>query len=315
MTVSAWQFGELATFGYDVIVAEPWDFESYSDAGTRRGADPHYSVMSLDDIKAMRVGDLARSDCLLLLWGTECMRPQAHETMAAWGFEYKSAMVWRKVTALGKSRMGTGYRVRTMHEPILLGTIGNPRQAGSFPSIFDGIAREHSRKPDENLQVSNEAHAERFSLRSVFARGARRLRGVGRRMRKIRKVKGTYVRILAEQPDPPTLRFGSQQDALDYARHSVEQSRREMMGNCWLPVVEGYVDGHCDLVLTLKPKGGVEYIQLVFGVIPPAENGRFSIHANVEREKGRVNRSGNKGEVLSLLAISLIAQRVLSPVL
>jgi N6-adenosine-specific RNA methylase IME4 len=154
MTVSAWQFGELATFGYDVIVADPpWDFENYSAAGTRKGADPHYSVMPLDGIKALRVGELARSACLLLLWATECMRPQAHETMAAWGFEYKSAMVWRKITPSGKSRVGTGYRVRTMHEPILLGTIGNPRQGGAFPSIFDGIAREHSRKPDEFYQL------------------------------------------------------------------------------------------------------------------------------------------------------------------
>jgi N6-adenosine-specific RNA methylase IME4 len=154
MTVSAWQFGDLQTFGYDVIIADPpWDFQNYSDAGTLKGADPHYQVMTLAAIKALRVGELARSACLLLLWATECMRPQAHDVMAAWGFKYKSAMVWRKITASGKSRIGTGYRVRTMHEPILLGTIGNPRQAGAFPSIFEGIAREHSRKPDEFYEL------------------------------------------------------------------------------------------------------------------------------------------------------------------
>jgi hypothetical protein len=39
------------------------------------------------------------------------MRPQAHEVMLAWGFAYKSAFIWRKLTINGKPRMGTGYRV------------------------------------------------------------------------------------------------------------------------------------------------------------------------------------------------------------
>jgi hypothetical protein len=42
LSVAAWRFGTLAMFGYDVIVADPpWDFENYSDAGTKKGADPH----------------------------------------------------------------------------------------------------------------------------------------------------------------------------------------------------------------------------------------------------------------------------------
>jgi hypothetical protein len=58
-------------FGYDLIVADPpWDFENYSDAGTKKGADPHYSVMPLEAIKTLPVHELARGDCLLLLWTT-----------------------------------------------------------------------------------------------------------------------------------------------------------------------------------------------------------------------------------------------------
>ncbi len=146
----AWQFGDLQMFGYDLIVADPpWRFELYDEAsGSAKSAQAHYDCMNLDAIKTLRVGDLARGDCLLLMWATECMRPQAHEVMAAWGFTYKSAFIWRKVTANGKPRLGTGYRVRTMHEPVLVGTIGNPRHK-PFPSVFDGIAREHSRKPEE----------------------------------------------------------------------------------------------------------------------------------------------------------------------
>jgi N6-adenosine-specific RNA methylase IME4 len=63
-------------------------------------------------------------------------------------FKPISEIVWLKRYPSGKARIGTGYRVRTMHEPILVCTVGAP-QHKPFPSTFDGVAREHSRKPDE----------------------------------------------------------------------------------------------------------------------------------------------------------------------
>src|ERR1700704_6255293 len=70
-TMTAWPFNDLAPLSCDLIVADPpWDFENYSDAGTAKGADPHYEVMPLDAITALPVGQLARGDCLLLLWTT-----------------------------------------------------------------------------------------------------------------------------------------------------------------------------------------------------------------------------------------------------
>lgn len=157
MTVSTWPFGHLSMFGYDVIVADPpWDFENYSDKGTKKGADPHYEVQSLDWIRALPVGQLASTPSILLLWATAPLLPAAIEIMAYWGFPYKSHLIWRKTTVNGKIRIGTGYRVRTMHEPVLLGTIGE-QQHLPFPSIFDGLAREHSRKPDEFYHLVREA--------------------------------------------------------------------------------------------------------------------------------------------------------------
>lgn len=171
--MSDWQFGPLQMFGYDLLVVDPpWDFENYSDAGTGKGADPHYDVLPIDKIKAFRMGDLARGDCLMLLWATGCMLPQCMDAMRAWGFTYKSEIIWRKVTRNGKLRMGTGYRVRTMHEPILVGTMGNPLHK-PFPSIIDGIAREHSRKPDEFYRMVDR-YAGRLSFRAdVFCRQSR----------------------------------------------------------------------------------------------------------------------------------------------
>lgn len=146
-----WPFAPLDLLAYEVIVADPpWDFENYSSAGTKKGADPHYAVMPLDGIKALPVHQLARGDCLLLLWttGWAMATGQAQEVARAWHFKPISEMVWEKRTPSGKRRMGTGYRVRTMHEPILVCTLGSPRHR-PLPSSFDGIARQHSRKPDE----------------------------------------------------------------------------------------------------------------------------------------------------------------------
>lgn len=146
-----WPFDSLVPLSYDVIVADPpWDFENYSAAGTKKGADEHYTVMPLREIKALPVGDLGRGDTLLLLWttGWAIATGQAQDVARAWGFAPISEIVWLKKTASGKNRMGTGYRVRSMHEPILLCKVGNPSHT-PFPSHFDGVAREHSRKPQE----------------------------------------------------------------------------------------------------------------------------------------------------------------------
>jgi N6-adenosine-specific RNA methylase IME4 len=153
--MSTWPFGDLPPLSYDVIVADPpWDFKNYSAAGTAKGADPHYSVMDLAAIKVLPVGQLARGDCLLLLWtcGWAIATGQAQAVAKSWGFTPQSEMVWRKLTAAGKPRMGTGYRVRTLHEPILVATIGNPTHK-PLPSLFDGTARQHSRKPDEFYEL------------------------------------------------------------------------------------------------------------------------------------------------------------------
>jgi len=147
----SWQFGGLRMFGYELIVADvPLDFKNYSDAGTAKGADPHYKVMPLADIKALPVGELASKDCLLLFWTTGWAMAEgiATDIVRTWGFVPKSEIVWLKKTVNNKNRMGTGYRVRTMHEPILLATTGSP-QHKPFPSTFEGLAREHSRKPEE----------------------------------------------------------------------------------------------------------------------------------------------------------------------
>jgi N6-adenosine-specific RNA methylase IME4 len=73
-----WPFGDIRPFSYDLICADPpWDFKLYSAKGQGKSAQKHYSCMSLADIKALPVGQLAAPDCCLFLWATWPMLPQA----------------------------------------------------------------------------------------------------------------------------------------------------------------------------------------------------------------------------------------------
>jgi N6-adenosine-specific RNA methylase IME4 len=59
-------------------------------------------------------------NCLLCCWATAPQLPLAIESVRAWGFQYKSFLLWGKTTASGKVRMGPGYRVRTTGEIVAL---------------------------------------------------------------------------------------------------------------------------------------------------------------------------------------------------
>lgn len=145
-----WFFAPLRPLFYDTIVIDPAvEFRLYSDRGAKKSAQAQYRVMSDEAILDLPVGSLASMDCLLYLWATAPKLPLALRMIEAWGFTYKSVMVWRKLTVNGLPRWGTGFRVRSTGELVLVATLGNPKQAYVPPTIFDGVARQHSRKPDE----------------------------------------------------------------------------------------------------------------------------------------------------------------------
>lgn len=173
MTVEIWPFAPLVPMSYEVIVIDPpWRFRTWGEHNQAKSASKHYDLMQTDEIKTLPVGQLAQGDCILLLWATGAMLPQAFDCMKAWGFTYKSMMVWRKTTVNGKVRMGTGYWARSMHEQVLIGSIGKPPKFSAFPSIFDGIAREHSRKPDEFYSLV-EKHTAGLRRADIFVRETR----------------------------------------------------------------------------------------------------------------------------------------------
>jgi len=130
---------------YGVIYADPpWRFEPYSrDTGMDRAADNHYPTMTTDSIIDLNVP--AAKDCMLFLWATIPMLVAAFDVMAAWGFSYKSNLVWVK------DKIGTGYWAREKHELLLIGVRGDvpaPAPGEQPDSVILASRGKHSEKPE-----------------------------------------------------------------------------------------------------------------------------------------------------------------------
>ena len=136
---------------YSVIMADPpWSFTARSSKGLTKSPQAHYDCMDLPAIKALPVADVADRDCLLMMWATAPMLPQALEVMAAWGFTFKTMGTWAKQSKTGaKWAFGTGFILRSASEPYLIGTRGRPKVVSrSERNLIVAPVREHSRKPD-----------------------------------------------------------------------------------------------------------------------------------------------------------------------
>ncbi len=136
--------------GFSFIMADPpWSYEMYSDAGLAKSPDAHYATMSLAQIAALPVEVLAAPNCLLWLWAVGPMLPQALTVIQSWGFAFKTAGHWVKLTRHGKQSFGTGYILRNAGEPFLIATRGAPKTTRATRNTIYGKVREHSRKPEE----------------------------------------------------------------------------------------------------------------------------------------------------------------------
>ena len=162
---------------YGVIYADPaWRFEVYS-AGLDRDASNHYPVQALEKIKALDVASFAAPDCVLWLWATVPMLMQAGEVMKAWGFKYKSHIVWLKKDRGGeKDRAGTGYWYRCVHEILLTGTRGKipgPAPGTQWDSVIAASIGEHSAKPKAFAEMIEQLYPTLPKI-ELFVRGKAR---------------------------------------------------------------------------------------------------------------------------------------------
>ena len=113
---------------YRTIYADPpWQFANR----TGKMAPEHkrltrYSTMKLDDIKALPVADAADEKSHLYLWVPNALLPEGLEVMKAWGFEYKTNLIWEKVRKDGMpDGRGVGFYFRNVTEILLFGIKGD----------------------------------------------------------------------------------------------------------------------------------------------------------------------------------------------
>ncbi len=138
---------------YKIIYADPpWRFKVYSQKGLGRSAERYYPTMSIEDIQALPVGELADSDCVLFLWTTLPFLKDCFSVISAWGFEYKTvAFVWIKLNRKADSLFwGMGHWTRSNAELCVLAVKGHPKRisAGVHQVVISRI-EEHSKKPNE----------------------------------------------------------------------------------------------------------------------------------------------------------------------
>ena len=123
--------------------------------------------MPLEEIKALEVP--SADDAVLFLWAVSSKLPEALEVMAAWGFEYKSFLVWVK------NWIGPGTWARHRHEPLLIGRRGNypPPEPEDRPNRSSRRAGAHSEKPACVYELIERAYPLASKL-ELFARGVPR---------------------------------------------------------------------------------------------------------------------------------------------
>jgi len=160
-----------------ILADPPWQFQNK----TGKVAPEHrrlnrYATMSLDDIKALPVAKVAAPTSHLYLWVPNALLPEGLAVLSAWGFNYKSNIVWHKVRKDGgPDGRGVGFYFRNVTELLLFGVRGpnaRTRDAGRRQVNFMATRkREHSRKPDEQYPLIEACSHGPFL--EMFARGAR----------------------------------------------------------------------------------------------------------------------------------------------
>lgn len=163
---------------YRTIYADPpWQFQNR----TGKVAPEHkrlnrYGTMELEAIKQLPVEEAAEERSHLYLWVPNALLPEGLEVMKAWGFSYKTNIIWEKVRKDGMpDGRGVGFYFRNVTEMLLFGIRGGRNRtldAGrSQVNLIRAIKREHSRKPDEFVELIEGCSPGPFL--EMFARGSR----------------------------------------------------------------------------------------------------------------------------------------------
>lgn len=153
---------------YAVVYADPpWTWrEHVSDS---RKVQNQYPTMTIDAICEMDVASICADAAILYLWACASNLDEGLAVMEAWGFDYKTTMVWVKPS------IGLGAYVRTQHEVLFIGIRGGfpaPAPADRPGSVVEAPTTDHSAKPHEFYEVIERMHPGMAKV-ELFARNAR----------------------------------------------------------------------------------------------------------------------------------------------
>jgi N6-adenosine-specific RNA methylase IME4 len=161
-----------------ILADPPWRFQN----STGKVAPEHrrlsrYGTLSLDEIKSLPVSGISAPTSHLYLWVPNALLAEGLAVMEAWGFTYKSNLVWHKIRKDGGSDgRGVGFYFRNVTELVLFGVRGKNARTLSpgrrQVNFLQTRKREHSRKPDELYPIIEACSPGPFL--ELFARGERR---------------------------------------------------------------------------------------------------------------------------------------------
>jgi N6-adenosine-specific RNA methylase IME4 len=175
--------GELLAFAkgrrFRTIMADPpWRFQN----STGKVAPEHkrlsrYGTMTFADIQSLPVENVAAEISHLYLWVPNALLPEGLAVMRAWGFTYKSNVVWHKIRKDGGSDgRGVGFYFRNVTELVLFGVRGKHARTLApgrrQVNMIQTRKREHSRKPDEQYDVIESCSPGPYL--ELFGRGVRK---------------------------------------------------------------------------------------------------------------------------------------------
>ena len=160
-----------------VMADPPWRFFNR----TGKVAPEHrrlsrYKTMRLREICALPVADHVQDVAHCYLWVPNALLPNGLEVLQAWGFEYKTNLIWHKIRKDGGSDgRGVGFYFRNVTEVVLFGVRGKGARTLApgrrQVNLFATRKREHSRKPDEQYGIIESCS--RPPYLELFGRGRR----------------------------------------------------------------------------------------------------------------------------------------------
>jgi len=153
---------------YNVLLADPpWQYD-ITNTAIRGNADDQYPTMDIEKIKELPIENITLDNAVLFLWTTSSMIRKAFDVIEAWGFEFKTSMVWVK------DRIGTGFYVRSKHEILLIGVKGSftPMTTKLPDSAIMAKKEKHSKKPEIFYDIIEKMYAGQKYI-ELFARNER----------------------------------------------------------------------------------------------------------------------------------------------